>query len=58
MTKKTVFYLSSFAIVPVLFLLIYWVRLLGRTSAINQWVPKWDTLLLLAAMIILEHLYI
>jgi sterol desaturase/sphingolipid hydroxylase (fatty acid hydroxylase superfamily) len=44
-------------IVPLLFVLFYGVRLVGRVYAIDQWVPKWDTLLILATMIILERIY-
>jgi sterol desaturase/sphingolipid hydroxylase (fatty acid hydroxylase superfamily) len=57
MTNKTVFYFSSLMIVPILFVLFYGARLLGRVYAIDQWVPKWDTLLILATMIIVERIY-
>ena len=46
-TSKSVFYLSSLAIVPILFALFYGVRLVGRVYGIHRWVPKWDTLLIL-----------
>ena len=46
-TSKSVFYLSSLAIVPILFALFYGVRLVGRVYGIDRWVPKWDTLLIL-----------
>ena len=57
MTNKSVFYVSSLIIVPVLFVLFYGARLLGRVYAIDQWVPKWDTLLILATMIVVERIY-
>jgi sterol desaturase/sphingolipid hydroxylase (fatty acid hydroxylase superfamily) len=57
MTNKSVFYVSSLIIVPVLFVLFYGARLLGRIYAIDQWVPKWDTLLILATMIVVERIY-
>ncbi|HEY6258766.1 MAG TPA: sterol desaturase family protein [Xanthobacteraceae bacterium] len=57
MTNRTAFYISSLAIVPVLFVLFYGARLLGRVYAIDQWLPKWDTLLILAIMIIVERIY-
>src|SRR6202166_2838522 len=57
MTNKTFFYVSSLMIVPVLFVLFYGARLLGRVYAIDQWVPKWDTLLILATMIAVERIY-
>ena len=57
MTNKSVFYVSSLIIVPVLFVLFYGARFVGRVYAIDQWVPKWDTLLILATMIIVERIY-
>lgn len=56
-TNKAAFYISSLLIVPMLFAAFYGVRLLGRVYAIDQWVPKWDTLLILATMIALERIY-
>jgi sterol desaturase/sphingolipid hydroxylase (fatty acid hydroxylase superfamily) len=57
MTNRTVFYVSSLLIVPVLFSAFYGLRFLGRVYAIDQWVPKWDTLLILAIMVGLERVY-
>lgn len=57
MTNKTVFYISSLVIVPALFVAFYGVRFLGRVYAIDQWVPKWDTLLILATMVAVERIY-
>jgi sterol desaturase/sphingolipid hydroxylase (fatty acid hydroxylase superfamily) len=57
MTNRTVFYVSSLLIVPVLFSAFYGLRFLGRVYAIDQWVPKWDTLLILAIMVVLERVY-
>jgi sterol desaturase/sphingolipid hydroxylase (fatty acid hydroxylase superfamily) len=57
MTNRTFFYVSSLLIVPILFVLFYGARFLGRVYAIDQWVPKWDTLLILATMIIVERIY-
>jgi len=57
MTNKTFFCLSSLAIVPVLILLFYAINLLGRIYPMGQWVPKWDTLSVLAIMMILERIY-
>jgi ornithine lipid hydroxylase len=56
-TNRTAFYISSLLIVPALFAAFYGVRLLGRVYAIDQWVPKWDTLLILATMVVLERVY-
>lgn len=57
MTNKSVFYVSSLLIVPILFVAFYGVRFLGRVYAIDQWVPKWDTLLILATMVVVERIY-
>ena len=57
MTNKSVFYVSSLLIVPVLFAAFYGVRFLGRLYAIDQWVPKWDTLLILTTMVVVERIY-
>src|SRR5260221_4843508 len=57
MTNKTIFYVSSLLIVPVLFLAFYGLRFLGRVYAIDQWVPKWDTLLILTIMVVFERVY-
>src|SRR5262249_15199127 len=48
---------SSLLIVPVLFVAFYGLRFLGRVYAIDQWVPKWDTLLILATMVAVERIY-
>jgi sterol desaturase/sphingolipid hydroxylase (fatty acid hydroxylase superfamily) len=57
MTNKTAFYVSSLVIVPTLFVLLYGARLLGRVYEIDQWLPKWDVLLTLAIMVIIERIY-
>src|SRR6516225_1384537 len=57
MTNKAAFYVSSLLIVPVLFAAFYGLRFLGRIYGIDQWVPKWDTLLILAVMIVVERIY-
>jgi hypothetical protein len=57
MTNKTYFYVSSFLVVPMVFALFFVARLLGRTYAIDQWIPKWDTVFLIATMILVERIY-
>jgi sterol desaturase/sphingolipid hydroxylase (fatty acid hydroxylase superfamily) len=44
-------------IVPALFVLFYGLHLLARFYPIDKWVPKWDVLLTLAIMIIVERIY-
>ena len=57
MTNKTFFYVSSLLVVPAVFALFFALRLLGRAYAIDQWVPKWDTFLALALMILVERIF-
>ena len=57
MTNKTFFYVSSLLVVPIFFAFGVAVRLIARAYGIDQWVPKWDTFLLLAIMIIVERIY-
>ena len=57
MTNKSFFYVTSLLVVPVVFALFFALRLLGRTYGIDQWVPKWDTLLAIALMILVERIF-
>src|SRR5215475_10067853 len=52
-----IFYVGSLAILPAVYMMFYGFRLAGRAYSIDQWLPKWDTLLILSTMIILERLY-
>ena len=52
-----IFYVGSLAILPAVYMMFYGFRLAGRAYSIDQWLPKWDTLLILCTMIILERLY-
>jgi len=56
MSGKKLFYLSSLLILPALYVLFYAIRLLSRGQALEEWV-KWDGLLLLATIVILERVY-
>src|SRR5437588_12738851 len=57
MTPKKYFYLSSLLILPALYLIFYGVRVFGRAHGIDQWLPKWDTLLMIGTIILLERIY-
>jgi sterol desaturase/sphingolipid hydroxylase (fatty acid hydroxylase superfamily) len=57
MRTRTVVYVSSLVILPALYVLFYGIKLLGQGYAIDQWVPKWDILLTLGTIIILERIY-
>lgn len=57
MQTKTMVYLSSLVILPVLYLVFYAIHIGTHGLAIEQWVPKWDRLLLLVTIIGLERIY-
>src|SRR6185503_10982769 len=44
-------------LVPALFAFFYGLRVLTDGSAIDEWLPKWHTLFIIATMIVLERLY-
>jgi sterol desaturase/sphingolipid hydroxylase (fatty acid hydroxylase superfamily) len=57
MSAKAIFYVSSLLILPVLYVFFYAIHVATHGNAIEHWLPKWDTLLLLFAIIILERVY-
>jgi hypothetical protein len=56
-STKTVFYVSSLLILPVLYLFFYVLKVSTNGYAIEHWLPKWDRLLLIIAIILLERIY-
>jgi len=44
-------------LVPALFAFFYALRVLTDGSAIDEWLPRWHTLFIIASMIVLERLY-
>ena len=57
MSAKRIFYVSSLLILPVLYVFFYAIHIAAHGYAIEHWLPKWDRLLLLFAIIILERIY-
>ncbi|HXI99782.1 MAG TPA: sterol desaturase family protein [Micropepsaceae bacterium] len=57
MSAKNVLYVSSLLILPVLYALFYALHVSPQGHAIEQWLPRWDRLLLLVAVIGLERVY-
>jgi sterol desaturase/sphingolipid hydroxylase (fatty acid hydroxylase superfamily) len=57
MSTKAIVYVSSLVILPVLYLVFYAIHVSSQGHAIGAWLPKWDRLLMLAAIIILERIY-
>src|SRR6516162_3473041 len=56
-STRTVFYVSSLLILPVLYLFFYVLKVSTNGSAIKHWLPKWDRLLLIMAIILLARIY-
>src|SRR6516225_11664834 len=54
-SSKTIFYISSVLILPVLIVFFYILRV-GTNGSIGSWL-KWDSLLLLASIIVMERIY-
>src|SRR5262249_31513824 len=52
-----IFFVGRLGVFSVVYMMFYGFRLAGRAYSIDQWLPKWDTLLILSTMIILERLY-
>jgi len=57
MSKKSIFYLSSVLMLPVLYAGFYLAHISSQGQAIEAWVNKWDRLTIIAAIIILERVY-
>jgi sterol desaturase/sphingolipid hydroxylase (fatty acid hydroxylase superfamily) len=56
-SARSIAYLSSLVILPVLYVFFYAIHVSPQGHAIEQWLPRWDRLLLLGAVIILERIY-
>jgi sterol desaturase/sphingolipid hydroxylase (fatty acid hydroxylase superfamily) len=57
MSAKSLFYVSSLVMLPVLYVLFYAIHISTHGYAIEHWLPKWDRILLLFTIVILERLY-
>ena len=55
-SPKTIFYISSVLILPVLYVLFYTLQVWTKGSVIESWL-KWDRLLIIAAIIVMERIY-
>ena len=55
MSGKRLFVASSFLILPILYVAFWVVHIQGQQ--IEHWLPRWDRLLILVAVLILERLY-
>ena len=57
MSAKNVMYVSSLLMLPVLYVFFYAIHVSPQGHAVEQWLPRWDRLLLLVAVIGLERVY-
>jgi sterol desaturase/sphingolipid hydroxylase (fatty acid hydroxylase superfamily) len=57
MSAKKIFYISSLLILPVLYGLFCFIHVATQGRAIDQWLPKWDRVLIIFAIIVLERIY-
>jgi sterol desaturase/sphingolipid hydroxylase (fatty acid hydroxylase superfamily) len=56
-SSKTIFYVSSVLILPALYVFFYILHVASHGSAIESWLPKWDRLLVIASIIVMERIY-
>jgi len=56
-SAKTVTYISSLLMLPVLYVFFTTIHIATHNYAIEQWLPRWDRLLILVTVIGLERLY-
>jgi len=56
-SAKNVMYVSSLLMLPVLYVFFYAIHVSPQGHAVEQWLPRWDRLLLLVAVIGLERVY-
>ncbi|HEX3485246.1 MAG TPA: sterol desaturase family protein, partial [Micropepsaceae bacterium] len=57
MSAKNITCISSFLMLPVLYVLFSLMHVSTQGHAIEEWLPRWDRLLLLVAVLILERIY-
>jgi hypothetical protein len=55
-SSKTIFYISSVLILPVLYVFFYILQVWTKGSVIESWL-KWDRLLIIASIIVMERIY-
>src|SRR5260370_24276166 len=56
-SAKTMTYVSSLLILPILYVFFSTIHISAHGYAIEQWLPRWDRLLILVTVIGLERLY-
>ena len=56
-SSKAIFYVSSVLILPALYVFFYILHVATHGSAIESWLPKWDRLLVIASIIVMERIY-
>jgi len=57
MSAKKIFYASSLVMLPLLLAFFYVAHISPQGHALEQWLPKWDRLAIIATIISLERIY-
>lgn len=57
MTAKRAFYISSLLMLPLMYLFFYAIHIASRGQPIEEWLPKWDRVLVIFAIMGLERIY-
>src|SRR5258705_12060 len=57
MSARKMFYVSSLLMLPLLLMVYYLAHISPQGHAIEQWLPKWDRLAIIATIILLERIY-
>ena len=57
MSSRNFFYLSTLAILPALYAFFYSISVLTDGMSADEWLPKWDRLLAIGTIILLERIY-
>ncbi len=57
MSAKTIVQVSSWLILPALYVAFYALHVATNGHPIEQWLPKWDRVLLILSIVVLERIY-
>jgi len=57
MSAKTIVHVSAWLILPALYVVFYALHVVTYGHPIEQWLPKWDRVLLILTIVVLERIY-
>lgn len=55
--KRTAFIVSSFLILPILYVFFYSLHFVVEKDTITEWLPRWDRIAIIGSIIVLERIY-